>query len=797
MVDTTPVTGPALIDEPLWPTEPGPYLFLLEVSGPLEHRLFEEWIARNRPDDVDPGDVQIALLPLTRRRRRRSPDPRIEAFLSADDDPLLVPLRIVWLARRRHGVRSVGIRDLLSFGDPRDPDPVRQYIIHRREPERTRIIAGVPLRAADARRAWADPDGVAQNDGRSLADFVSLRAWLTLERTERGLRGSRYKVPKFPRETLIERKAFSRGVAQLARSAGEPYQKMSNRTRRYVREIAATHSPYVIDLVTGGIRWLLGKAYVALDYDKDELEALYTMSQQYPLVFLPSHKSNFDHLVLQYVLYRNGLPPNHTAGGINMNFFPVGPVLRRSGVFFIRREFNDNALYKFVLRQYLDYLLESRFPLEWYIEGGRSRSGKLLAPRFGLLAYVVESYRRGYADDVIFIPVAIAYDQIQDVGSYAAEQAGEKTKESFGWLLRSIRGLRRRYGAIHLRFGAPISLRNFLADQQRDHPGLSATDPDPTVPKLAFEVAVRLNEVTPITPISLVALVLLADADGRATVAETADQLRPYLDMIGRRNLPVTDSLAPGDHGQVAVALGELVRHDVVTRHEENGESVYRIGREQHLAAAYYRNTIIHFFVNTAITELALLSVRHRSGENLTNTVLDTALRIRDVLKFEFFFSPTAEFERQIRTELADRCDQWRDLLADGDIDPVLARFDPLQAPAVLGPFLHGYLVVAEVIDRHADDGTLDPDEIRKEAEALGKTFIAEQRIDSPESVSTVLFDSAIALAHNRGVLDIGDRTETDIAVQRHTFADEIRELVQLVEAATALDFARGEGIVD
>ena len=160
-------------------------------------------------------------------------------------------------------------------------------------------------------------------------------------------------MPKLPRESLIDTRAFARGVARLATESGIRYELMAHRTRRYVREIAATHSPYVIDLVAGGFGWIIqqGLRRAALRTAR-ELAALYQMSQHYPLVFLPSHKSNFDHLVLLYVLYENGLPPNHTAGGINMNFFPVGPFLKRSGVFFIRREFRDNEPYKFVLRRY-------------------------------------------------------------------------------------------------------------------------------------------------------------------------------------------------------------------------------------------------------------------------------------------------------------------------------------------------------------------------------------------------------------------------------------------------------------
>ena len=152
-------TAQPLEKEPTWPALPGPYLVLLETSGPLEKRLLNGWIARHKPD-APVGDVQIAYLPQTRRRRRRRKlDPRIEAFLQAGANPLLIPLRVSWLPEERKGRRSVGWHDLLTLGDPRDPDPLRQFAIYRFHPSRCRIVAGEPERAETVRAAWNDPDG--------------------------------------------------------------------------------------------------------------------------------------------------------------------------------------------------------------------------------------------------------------------------------------------------------------------------------------------------------------------------------------------------------------------------------------------------------------------------------------------------------------------------------------------------------------------------------------------------------------------------------------------------------------
>ncbi|MEN8240043.1 MAG: 1-acyl-sn-glycerol-3-phosphate acyltransferase, partial [Actinomycetota bacterium] len=313
--------------------------------------------------------------------------------LAREDDPLCVPIRVAWLAPERDGVRKVRLIDVLKPGDPRDPNPVQQNYILKRQPDRCRIVVGAAARRSNLEKRWSEPTGRGPADGTSLGEFVAIQAWLALERAERAIRGQRYKVPAFLREDLFWSRPFQSGVGRLAKESGRPVGRMEMRTKRYLKEIAAQHSPYVIDVVNGIVAKLITTAHQSVEYSIEDLLSVYTEAGDHPIVFLPSHKSNFDHLVFEHVLYENMLPLNHTAGGINMNFLLVGPLLRRSGIFFIRRSFKDNEPYKFVLRQYLDYLLEKRFTLEWFIEGGRSRSGKLREPQLGMLAYVTDSYQ--------------------------------------------------------------------------------------------------------------------------------------------------------------------------------------------------------------------------------------------------------------------------------------------------------------------------------------------------------------------------------------------------------------------
>jgi glycerol-3-phosphate O-acyltransferase len=797
----------ALPEEPLWPYVPPErgrrrIVFLLDASSRLERQLLLAWIARNAPPSETPTAFDVLEIPPTRRRPRKPHlQPRFEACVAAPDDPLLAPLRVVWQPEEVGGIRAARLRDLATFGDPRDPGWLRERWVLRRHPERCRIVAGEPAPLSELRDRWRRAAGTDFAQTTGLAEFVARQAVLALERAERRLRGARYKVPRFVHEDILGRAAFRARVAALAAQLGRSEADVAREAAADLREIAATHSPYVIDLVAHLIRRLYTLGYgEALHYERAQLDQIAALAQRHPVVFLPSHKSNLDHLVLQYALHENGLPPNHTAGGINMNFFPVGLLVRRSGVFFIRRSFKDDLIYKTVLHHYIDYLIEKRFPLEWYVEGGRSRSGKLLPPRFGLLSYVVDAYRTGKSEDVFLIPVSIAYDQIQDVGDYVAEQRGaKKRKESFSWFVRVLRQLRRRYGEIYIRFGEPLSLAKALGPPEvrsSGEGGKWTEEESLAVQKLAFEVSVRINRATPITPTSLVTLALLGSGDRALSVDETVEALRRLLGYVRRRALPTTCDLELDTKGGAQRALDVLVESGVVTCFAEGPEAVYAIGPDQHLTAAYYRNTVIHFFVNGAIAELALLRAAEEDVADSTAEFWEEAMRLRDLLKFEFFFAEKEEFRGELRQELALHDGDWDSRLVRGssEILALVERIRPFSAHRVLRPFLEAYRVVSDVLERQDPGTPCDVNTLLGQSLALGKQYRFQRRIQSTESVSRVLFETALRLARNRGLLESGSQ---DLGVRRAAFAREIREAIRRVDGIGALAASRRAGVID
>jgi glycerol-3-phosphate O-acyltransferase len=721
----------------------------------------------------------------------------LEAALAVGDDPVLAPLRVAWFPKKHDGVHTARLRGLLTFGDPRDPRLVRQWWVHRRDPDRCRVVPGEPAPLSELRERWRRLGGPQAAETIGLADFVARQAALALERAERKLRGARYKVPRFVREEILARPPFRGGVTRLARELGRKEREVLREADRYLGEIAARHGTHEIDLAAHLCRFLYTRGYAEeLSYDRDELERIYALGQRHPLVFLPSHKSNLDHIVLQYLLYLNEFPPNHTAGGMNMNIPGLGPLFRRTGVFFIRRNSQDNPVYRFVLRQYIDYLIEKRFSLEWYIEGGRSRSGKLRPPRFGLLAYVMDAYRRAKSEDVILVPVSIAYDQIQEIRDYVAEhRGGAKERESLAWFFKFVRALRRGSGTIHIRFGEPLSLRKFLGPPDPEIE--DETDPrDLDLQKLAFEVCVRINRATPLIPCYLTALAMLGAGDRAMSVDEMPRMLQYLLEYVRRRQLPTTEGFNLDTPAGIECALECLQRGGVVSRFAEGPEPVYMIGSEQQLAAAYYRNTIVHYFVNGAIAELALLAASEAEVEDRLAEFWEESLQLRDLLKFEFFFPPRDAFCQELRAEIALHDPAWEDRVRKGpeEIVKLVRSFRPFSAHRVLRPFLEAYRVVGDMLEREDPAAELDEGAFLRRCLGLGQQYYLQRRIRSLESVSKVLFQMAVELARNRELVDPGP---SDLVDRRQAFAEEIRQVIRRIEAVDALAASRRAGLID
>jgi glycerol-3-phosphate O-acyltransferase len=674
-------------------------------------------------------------------------DPELTLRLSSQaGDPFVTPVAVVWLPPERRGVRRASVTDLLTLANPRRPSARGQRRILRQAPDRSRVIVGAGARLSELGERFERVSGRSVRD-REFGAFVARQGRLALEREERALTSDRYKVPRLVAEEIVHSARFRAVVEELARTLDEPVGKVMGRARAALDEMVASHGRLAIDVWDQFTGWM-ARAY-ELDVDEEALEHVRELGREHALAFLPSHRSYLDPMILRHALAGHGFPPNHTLGGVNVGFWPIGPIARRSGLIFIKRSFREAPVHKAVLREYIAYLLRKRFNLEWYIEGGRSRTGKLRPPRLGLLAYVVDAFRASPDREVYIVPVSTVYDQLPEVGKMAAEDRGRpKTPESIGWLVGYARSQSTPRGRAHVRFGEPLPLGATLAE-------------DDSVPKLAFEVSHRINRVTPVTPMSIVALAMLG-AEGRGLTLDEGRAIgRPILDYIERRGIPTTGDVRRGEVDPFTAALEALIGERVVREYPGGAESVYAINPQKHQEIAFYRNASIHFFVNRAIVELALLRAAETGAPDPEEAVWQEALRLRDLLKFEFFFARKREYAEEMRAEASLMVPGWeRRGLGSDAIEDVLAAEPMLLAPRVLRPFVEAYRVVADQLAALDPAEPVDEKRLIAECVAVGQQQLVRGRIVAAESISAELFGGALRLAKNRGLDEPESRRE-------------------------------------
>jgi glycerol-3-phosphate O-acyltransferase len=760
----------------LWPPGPGvPTVLLLDVPTPADREVLEAWLATTRTRFSDEAELRVA----------RSP---VEAVRVAErGDAAIAPVRVAWLPPGRDGDRRWRRRDLLKLRrriglSARERDRILSH-----ELDRCRIVVGDAARLSDLRSRMCSQSSSESN--RDLVTFVDRQARLTLDRRERSVTGPRYKVPQDVKDQMVGSRRFDDRIAALAEQLRRPLMDVRTEALGYLEEMACTQSPLVRELWARWARAMYSRAY-ELRFDTAAIERLRKLGECHPLVFLPTHKSNLDGYVLASLLYEQGFPPNHTLGGINMAFWPLGPVGRRVGVIWIRRTIADNPVYRSVLRQYLAYLVGKRFNLEWYIEGGRTRTGKLLPPKMGLLRYLVDAIEEAGIDDVHVVPVSIVYDQLEEVAEMTAESRGVvKHAEGLRWLVEYARRQSRPSGRVQVGFGEPLEVSSTLLRY-----GV-ADDPRLALSKLAFDVCTRINRSTPVTRTAMVTLAMLG-VDGRSlTSREVCEELEPMRRYAEARSLPgVEEIIELATPSGIERGLDILLEHGVVNCFRNGREPVYSISPHNELVAAFYRNSVVHWFVNRSIVELALVrAAEEEPGPSQVDVAWTEAFRLRDVLKFEFFFAERDRFRQELREELELIEPAWRSTseFTLADVGRALVDSGALMAHRVLSSFLDAYHVVAECLLGYPIGEAFDEPAFLSDCLAFGQQLRLQRRITSGEAVSTELFRSALKLAENRSLLDSAN---PQLGPGRAEFAAELRDLVRRVRVIARIRRTQREG---
>ncbi|MBG07261.1 MAG: hypothetical protein CME68_00745 [Halobacteriovoraceae bacterium] len=447
--------------------------------------------------------------------------------------------------------------------------------------------------------------------------------------------GERSKSPEFVLDWILKLPEFKELFKNLSHSEAK---KAKKDMAKIVSEIDGRPQPFMIRIFVTILEKVLRVLFSGFSISKDDLAKISDLSKKNTLIFVPNHQSNFDFPTIFYLLYKNHLATPFIAAGINMNFWPLGPILRRCGAFFLRRKFSDDDLYLLIFKNYINFLVTHKFNIEFYFEGGRSRTGKLLPPRYGMLSWILESslYQGKYP--VVFLPLCIQYEQVMEGAQYVRELKGEKKeKESFFTFVKAARVFRRRFGGVSVSLGSEIYLDQHT-ENLLDRESLSKGKKREILQKLAFEIGHEINKVREVNMISLISLCLLDCPEGELSQDELTDYIKNEIDYLQQINAPLEKKLINSFELVLSDSLYELAKLKVIQRNSENNKLF--VPFEKRGIATYYKNTILHFFCVDEILEL---------GKDSYQSALD----LFNLLKYDFYFHK--KVKKEITGELGQQ----------------------------------------------------------------------------------------------------------------------------------------------
>ena len=509
----------------------------------------------------------------------------------------------------------------------------------------------------------------------------------------------------------------------------------------YFDEVAADFNITYLHLFDIGLRWLWKKLFEGLDVDTSVLGMVKEWARKGPLIFIPSHKSHLDYLILNYVLHASHMHIPRVAAGKNLAFWPIGYIFRKAGAFFIRRSFRQPRLYVEVVNRYIKALLQEGHPLEVFIEGGRSRNGKLVLPKTGFLSILLHAHAEGFCKDLVFVPTSMVYDRILEGKSYRKElEGGVKEQEKLKHIIGARRLLKRKYGKVYIRFSPPVSLNEYLQETK--------LSPQELPRRFAFHLVKAINDVTLVTPLTLVATAILG-AHRRgflySELFETAETLIRFLKTF---SIPMAASL--GDSSRATQETLSLLLNwkivEVLEDVDQEEETFYFVEDDKKIELEYYKNNIIHFFIPHALVATSLLAGREE--EKKLDSILTDYTFMKTLLKNEFLFDEDENEREKVRSILDYFLEaSFVSASAENDAFKITKMgFDKLPTWASLTKtFMESYWIATKAMGHQKNLG-LKEDALLKKMSYLGRRFHKLGVVDHVGALSRLNFTNAIAV---------------------------------------------------
>jgi glycerol-3-phosphate O-acyltransferase len=648
----------------------------------------------------------------------------------------VLPVVVIW-DRSPEPTRTEVGRFLLGTED--SPGPAGKLLALAGSQGQALVQVGEPITLSEWIERFAD-EPPAKRDRRLR---LVLRRFLYRE--SRVVRGPRARPRGFVRRQVLESHEVRELIQKESVATGRPPEEVLGKVAKNFDKIAAQFSfPYV--RFAGWFCFQIwNRIYSGIDVREEDLERVRSALRDGTPILVPCHRSHLDYLLISSLLLSKDIVIPHIVAGDNLSFFPIGGFLRRCGAFFIKRSFHGDRIFPVVFERYLRELVRMEVPVEFFIEGGRSRTGKLLPPKVGVLGMVMDAAanaREGRA--VTFLPIYVGYEQIAEERAYARELAGaSKEKESVGQLARAAAVIRERYGKVYLRVGEPIRADSLgTAAEWR---GQSPAKRDEALLGLGERILHRINGQAVLLPTSLVALAVLAHPRRgvrREELRARVERLRAFLQVAGVKE---GRAVAHVD-GILGEAIARFQAGGMLTEVKEGAETVYIVEPSRRLTLEYYKNAVMHAFAPAAYFAAA---VRALGRDEIDLNEVTRLLTVQQfLLRYEFVLDPDADAQEHERRAVAE-------LVAYGAVElqgtqvTVVDRSRVGEVANLAANFLESYLLLLLT----AGDGRSTWKSLPADALTRGRAMLAADELSRPESLNLVNLQNAARAFREDNVL--------------------------------------------
>ena len=575
-----------------------------------------------------------------------------------------------------------------------------------------------------------------------------------------------------------------RFMENMAAGGKAGYPKILREARKYAYEIASDESEMYIEIWDKVLTWLWNNIYDGVVVDQEGMAKIRNISKKMPFVIIPCHRSHIDYLLLSYVLYKHNIQMPLIAAGTNLLFFPVGYIFRKSGAFFMRRSFKGNPLYEEVFARYLKVLLREGFPIEFFIEGGRSRTGKMIMPKYGLLSMIIQAYQEGACEDLALIPVYIGYDRVIEEKAYLKELGGApKAREKTTDLIRSSKVLRKRYGRVYVNIGEPMQMKSYLGALDKKYDDMVLEERQSLYRKIGYETVVKISNVSVVTPYALIAAGFLSHDRRGMSYNDLMTVLNTFYDYLAHQRIPLAETLA-NRRKAIRDALdlleqGGLISH-VGTEEEDEDEFeeiVYSLEDDKRMNLEYYKNNILNYFLPISFVATSILS-NNNDMVPLTQIIEDYRF-FKRIFHREFIFDQSKDDLEEVNEALTYLHKQG---MIVGEEHSEQAWIEVKgRGRTHLKPFaglVSNYIESYWVVIRGASSlrkGPLQKKDLIKKIHGLGAKMYRKGEIRRAEALSQSNFESALRVFQESGILllnEIGEQGDKKF-VQTYALAND------------------------